>query len=281
MVGSTVTVGVGGDGGAGVGGAGVGGAGVGGAGVGGAGGAGGGGVVCPEQGMVAISLPEGGAYCIDAKEVTNAEYGAFVTAAPPVGDQDAYCLWNMSFAPSTSGMSGCDAALTDPVARAGYPVVCVDWCDAFAYCKWKGKHLCGKIGASGVQALHNAFTDSADETKSEWYNACSAGGMNAYPYGDAFDPTRCRVSGPNMDIAGQNVECEGGYKGLLDMSGNVNEWENSCKHSDPDACHLRGGAFWFMNGGDPPAEEDLRCDSSFQFPDPKQFSNDWGFRCCG
>lgn len=46
-------------------------------------------------------------------------------------------------------------------------------------------------------------------------------------------------------VAGSLPKCVGGYPGLFDMSGNVNEWEDSCAGSlgSSDACLLRGGAY--------------------------------------
>jgi hypothetical protein len=54
--------------------------------------------------------------------------------------------------------------------------VCVDWCDAHAYCKPVGKRLCGKIGGGP-----NLYADYASASSSEWYRACSSGGSFTYP----------------------------------------------------------------------------------------------------
>ena len=65
-------------------------------------------------------------------------------------------------------------------------MVCVDWCDARAYCAGVRKRLCGKIGRGT-----NATTDYANAATSEWYRACSSSGVNAYPYGNTRDASAC------------------------------------------------------------------------------------------
>src|SRR5262249_40663852 len=115
--------------------------------------------------------------------------------------------------------------LSGPADR---PVHAVDWCDAFAYCAWAGKRLCGRIAGGSVDPTFG--TDLASE--SEWYNACSRGGQHAYPYGDTYDPRACNGleygagTGPQLPV-GSLSSCTGGFAGLFDMSGNVSEWEDS------------------------------------------------------
>jgi formylglycine-generating enzyme required for sulfatase activity len=222
--------------------------------------------------LVNVPAPAGSAvssYCVDATEVTNAQYAAFLDASVATTEQDTTCAWNTSYTPSRDWPA---------TGKDDYPVVSVDWCDAYAYCKWGGKHLCGKIGG-GANDFGNDFDDA---TKSEWFNACSAGGMSTYPYGDAYDAKAC--VGIDYDQAGfqpatdvaravATAMCAGGYGGLHDLSGNVWEWENSCNGpASTDGCLMRGGAF----NSD---TKYLVCGSNYDRE--RNFSSaSLGFRCC-
>lgn len=205
----------------------------------------------PGPALVAVPTPDGASYCVDATEVTNAQYAVFLGSRVSTSEQPAACAWNESYEPSAEWPSG--------RGREDYPVVYVDWCDATAYCKWAGKRLCGKIGGGA-----NADADWKNPAKSEWYNACSLGGLTKYPYGDTYDGARCVGSDydgrpgyqPGSDVARAVASASGCHgdawptDGLLDLSGNVWEWENSCAGGTPglpdtDVCRVRGSSFAF------------------------------------
>lgn len=67
--------------------------------------------------------------------------------------------------------------------------------------------------------------------------------------------------------------CEGGYPRLLDMSGNVWEWEDACDGTtgSSDNCRVRGASF-----GD---SDRLGCSSAEHDGRAVEGSN-LGFRCC-
>jgi sulfatase modifying factor 1 len=217
----------------------------------------------PGPALVEVPAPSGTTYCIDATEVTNLQYALFLTAkGVDTTGQDTWCSWNTTFVPNDSW----------PTARDDYPVVSVDWCDAFAYCKWAGKAMCGKIGGGP-----NLQADNAYAPLDQWYNACSQGGTLAFPYGATYDATAC--NGTDNGVAsplavGAKPACAGGFPGLVDMSGNLSEWEDSCDGTTDgnDMCRLRGGAY--IN-----PESDLRCDAV-----GGTYRNFWyhfaGIRCC-
>ena len=248
-----------------------------------AGSAGGPALVCPEpHNRIAVEIPKpsGGIYCIDRAEVKNIEYRAFLDAQTDTSGQSAVCAWNSSFEPATG--NGCTQF--DPVNLPNQPIACVDWCDAAAYCKWEGKHLCGKI-AGGA----NATTAFADADQDAWFRACSHAGDFDFPYGNVYQGMKC-VGTENSAIrpvAVPNTNCEGGYSGLYDMSGNVAEWEDSCSASAGagDACVHRGGSYLDTNkqvGGAP----SLLCNSNVHnapivATKPRNTRDkEIGFRCC-
>jgi formylglycine-generating enzyme required for sulfatase activity len=231
--------------------------------------------------MVEIPMSATVFYCIDRAEVKNVEYQAFVDAQSGTGGQTTACAFNTSYLPAMG--NGCDQY--DPVNSPKLPVACIDWCDAAAYCKWEGKHLCGKIGGGS-----NAPASFADANQSAWYRACSKAGTLDFPYGNTFNGSSCiglentaihPVSVPNFD-------CEGGYAGLYDMSGNVSEWEDSCSadKGGTDQCLYRGGSYLDTNktvGASP----SLLCNSNLHgspLAATKARSTrdkEIGFRCCG
>jgi formylglycine-generating enzyme len=246
------------------------------AGNGGSSGDGGSGIECPQElrGPPMVAIAADPPYCIDATEVTNADYGEFLTANPFLTDQPAPCEWNDSGKPAELSYGDCMLPVDPGQAQFGaHPVVCVDWCDALAYCAWAGKRLCG--GIRGGAASYDSVTEADG---SQWYRACSGGGALAYPYGDTHEEGRCDdashlpngITEPVMAAA----DCVGGYLGLHDMAGSVIEWEDACDKQldDTDHCLQRGGSYLS-------SAAQARCDHFWQVPRAYGY-NDVGFRCC-
>ncbi len=200
----------------------------------------------------------GTVFCVDATEVTNAQYRRFLDSpSGPRLNPSPRCAWNTNFMPS--GGLGLD----------DNPVTNVDWCDANSYCQWALKRLCGAISTGPVP-----FSDFANAAVDEWYNACSSGGVKAYPYGDEYSGATCNglENGGTLKAVAATDSCVVG--GIYDLSGNVAEWENSCDGDDSssDLCRLRGGDYLGRS-------ETLACaaDQAFQ---RSAFGPDVGFRCC-
>jgi formylglycine-generating enzyme required for sulfatase activity len=215
-----------------------------------------------------------GGYAIDATEVTRSQYQAWLSTNPSTGGQRSECSRNADFSPDANCMQW--AEVCKGSACGQHPQVCVDWCDAYAYCQDVGKRLCGKIGGGA-----NDYDDYKDATKSQWYHACASGGQNDYPYGDGHSAQACngREKGIGTTVeTGSLSTCQSsssGYVGVYDLSGNVWEWEDSCSPISigSDYCRLRGGSFY----GDVLS---LRCDSGYGSGRDVD-SGIVGFRCCG
>lgn len=227
----------------------------------------GGGAACPTglagAPLVLVPSPTGGHYCIDSTEVTQLHYQLFLEANPDVSAQSASCSGNTTFVPESVLPGKCYDVNGpfNPYQLPNRPVVCVDWCDAVAYCKWAGKRLCGRIGGGSSDGAK-----LTDANESQWFNACSKGGTQAYPYGDTWAVMACPwVS----DSVKKSPQCEGGFPGIFDMAGNVAEWEDGCSAG---GCPVRGGAEGAM-------AESIRCDQT-----PLVASNAQGgyigIRCC-
>jgi sulfatase modifying factor 1 len=219
----------------------------------------------PGPGLVQVSSASG-SYCIDATEVTNAHYAAFLATTPPTGGQVPKCSWNSNYTPAGDWPA---------VGNDDYPVGFVDWCDAMAYCLWAGKRLCGKIGGGP-----NSPLDVTNASKSQWYNACSAGGTTVYPYGNIYDGARCNgfdhPTEGRIAVASAS-DCRSAQVGVYDMAGNVFEWEDSCSGNSgaSDTCFTRGGAY-------ESPQVVVRCDYETQFyRNATGVTGPYlGFRCC-
>jgi formylglycine-generating enzyme required for sulfatase activity len=262
--------------------------------------------------MASVSKTGGGAYCIDVVETTKGQYNKFITANVPVPDQIAICKppANPTFVPRGAWPPATSPPTTSGLAyNLSLPVHYVDWCDAFAYCKWANKQLCGEINGGTV-----APASANDKTKSAWYNACSAQGDNAWPYGTVFDGAKCNTGGGDAgtiadpadvfgfgganqddglygvvvsDVAGNftsvlHDSCQGGSVGVYQMSGNAAEWEDSCDDADAGAtnCRLRGGSYRAQGNSDAVRCTATRVEARLPAvadPDPLK---DVGFRCC-
>jgi len=214
-------------------------------------------------------LPEG--FCIDTTEVTRGQYEAWLSTSPATTGQPAACAGNEDFTPSCQW---------DPGRDPDRPVVCVDWCDAKAFCEASGKRLCGRIGDGEAYELGMY----ADPAVSEWHAACTSGGRYDYPYGNELDTTVCRGADAEdhttwgFGDVGSFPGChspDSPYDAVYDLSGNAAEWDGSCEgEGADDGCRIRGGSFEHNEHG-------LRCamGRELYWPRMRQVQA-VGFRCC-
>jgi formylglycine-generating enzyme len=210
-----------------------------------------------------VGLPS---FCIDATEVTRAQYDDFLRNGPPSlpSNQIAKCAANDDFKP----------APTVDLDAGDLPVGGVDWCDAYAFCAWAGKRLCGQLGDGGPISPERVL----DSHATEWGTACTHRETRSFPYGNTFEPAACNIDKSDGGGVPHPVStlptCQGGYDGLFDMVGNVSEWQDSCDDGafeDGGTCAMRGGAY--TSAGT------VSCNYLFFTPARLQLQH-WGLRCC-
>ncbi len=86
-----------------------------------------------------------------------------------------------------------------------FPVVNVDWWDAYAYCSWRGGRL---------------------PTELEWERAARGIDGRIYPWGDNFDSSKCNTEESNILQPNEVKQHVSGISptGCYDMAGNIWEW---------------------------------------------------------
>jgi formylglycine-generating enzyme required for sulfatase activity len=204
------------------------------------------------------------AFWIDRTEVTNDRYRQCVAAGACVAPEP--CDW---------------AELTYLDGNKGaYPVECVDWNAADAYCRWAGAHL---------------------PTEAQWEKAARGIDGRHFPWGNDFDGSKANYCDRNCGYDWKDTGGDDGHfwvapvgsfpsgaspYGALDMAGNAWEWTADYydagyyaaspdrNPTGPDEGYrktLRGGA-----SGHPAAR--IRTTDRFYYG-IKEKGSSWGFRC--
>jgi len=210
------------------------------------------GAACVVRGPTMVKV---GGFYVDSTEVTVAQYRAFLDAKKgDTSGQPSACAWNDEY--YGGALLGSD----------DWPVTYVDWCDAWAFCDWAGKRLCGALDGGALAAA-----DVLDQTKSEWFLAC--GGPSGWTHPNQTPD--CNSSGGVDTLAdvASFPGCEGYKAGLFDLEGNAAEWVDSCDAAvgPTDDCVLLGGSY---------IDNQSYCTESFEYRRDTT-ADPFGFRCCG
>jgi formylglycine-generating enzyme required for sulfatase activity len=144
-----------------------------------------------------VRLTDG--YWIDKNEVTNASFAAFVAD----GGYKTPGYWSEAGRAWLAGRRMEALPSECPGSLPEHPRRCVSWFEADAYARWRGGRL---------------------PTEAEWEYAARGPKSPRYPWGDAFDATRCNVVDSTGPVPVGSYPQGASWVGALDMSGNAMEW---------------------------------------------------------
>jgi hypothetical protein len=168
-----------------------------------------------------------GSFAIDSTEVTIWQYAEFLQAGggstlfdhpdQPRGKAHSNKQWD-AYSHAAFSLTEFQGVAVNP----NFPAAFVDWYDAFAYAKWRGRRL---------------------PTEREWEKAARGTNGLRYPWGDRLDPGaanfwNARAFRPGWSEVGSFERDRSPY-GVLDMAGNVSEWAVD----DAGRPVVRGGNF--------------------------------------
>ena len=176
-----------------------------------------------------VVLPQ---YEIDPTEVAIWQYAEFLDAVgesheydhpdQPAGKNHRNSSWDRMYKAAAE-----QGKIEGVRINVNFPAVFVDWFDAYAYAKWKGRRL---------------------PTEQEWEKAARGAVGQRYPWGpdDQGGAANVYRSDPKHKWAmpGSYPEDRSPY-GVLDMAGNVSEWTSSVDQSGNPI--VRGGNFGNYN----------------------------------
>jgi hypothetical protein len=141
---------------------------------------------------------------MDATEVTNADYAVFLASGVPT-EPSVYthssCAFNSSFEPAPLGAPAAfDGTCPGFLPETRSPLTCVDWCDAWAYCAWAGKRLCGASFGLPI----------TEPSESVWRIACDSGLMGIGDFGAVWEWQDGCTLGPSTTGASDPCPAYGG-----------------------------------------------------------------------
>lgn len=186
-------------------------------------------------------------YLIDEFLVTNRDYQRFVATQdvqPPYVDERQWADYGLVH-PYRTVQRFLWRKRRYPQGRGDHPVVLVDYEDAQAYCRWRGRHEQRSLRLP---------------TEAEWEKAARGSAGRIFPWGDDFDPRRLNSldKGPYDTLPVGHFPLGASPYGVQDMAGMVFEWTASVCPGDTAKALVKGGSWDDYPGVTRPAAHHCR-----------------------